>query len=179
MKDGSKINPLTIIRKNLNICPDQCIDEKTDKLKFINDSKFREILLLDLSTANQSLLNSEWKAATIMAGSVIEALLLWKLKDNYSLDDKALQTAINTLKKKKIFHNIPPTDLNKWSFHQMVEIVGELNLIKPDTVSECRIAKNYRNLIHAGRAERLSQDCDRGTALSTIAAVEHVIRDLP
>src|SRR2546429_6882967 len=33
-------------------------------------------------------------------------------------------------------------------------------------------------LIHPGRAQRLAQNCDRGTALSCVAALEHVVRDL-
>jgi hypothetical protein len=51
-------------------------------------------------------------------------------------------------------------------------------VIKADTRTQARLAKDYRNLIHPGRAARLTQKCDRGTALVTVAAVELVIRDL-
>lgn len=41
-----------------------------------------------------------------------------------------------------------------------------------------RLAKDFRNLIHPGAAQRLAQNCDRATALSAVAAVEHVVRDI-
>ncbi|MCI1909012.1 MAG: hypothetical protein LKI99_04780 [Acetobacter fabarum] len=40
------------------------------------------------------------------------------------------------------------------------------------------IAKDFRNLIHPGRAQRLGQVCDRATALTALAAVESIARDL-
>jgi hypothetical protein len=43
---------------------------------------------------------------------------------------------------------------------------------------QCRLAKDYHNLIHPGRAQRLAQVCNRGTALSAVAAVEHVVNGL-
>jgi hypothetical protein len=44
--------------------------------------------------------------------------------------------------------------------------------------SQCRVSKDFRNLIHPGRTIRLAQVCDRGTAFATVAAVEQVIRCL-
>jgi hypothetical protein len=41
---------------------------------------FRKNLRLDMSAANRALANSEWKAATVLAGSVVEALLLWAIQ---------------------------------------------------------------------------------------------------
>ncbi len=51
-------------------------------------------------------------------------------------------------------------------------------MIKEDTAIQARLAKDYRNLIHSGRAQRLGQICDRGTDLSAVAALERVVRDL-
>ncbi len=55
---------------------------------------------------------------------------------------------------------------------------AHLGLIKPDTAARCRQTKDFRNLIHPGRALRLSQKIDRATALEAVAAVEFVVRDL-
>ena len=62
--------------------------------------------------------------------------------------------------------------------HHYVEVATHLAIIKPDTATEARLAKDFRNLIHPGRAQRLAQKCDRGTALSSVAALELVVRDL-
>jgi hypothetical protein len=62
--------------------------------------------------------------------------------------------------------------------HQFIEVAAQLDLLTPDTCNAARLAKNFRNLIHPGRAARLAQTCDRVTAYSAIGALEHVIRDL-
>jgi hypothetical protein len=54
----------------------------------------------------------------------------------------------------------------------------ELKLITKETEQQCRLAKDFRNLVHPGRAKRLGQACNRATALSAVAAVEHVTVDL-
>jgi hypothetical protein len=76
------------------------------------------------------------------------------------------------------FQQQPPSDPEEWTLHHYVEIEAHLGIIKPDTVTEARLAKKFRNLIHPGRAQRLGQKCDRGTALSSVAALDHVVRDL-
>lgn len=93
MRNGSKLNPITIIRNALSKCPDQGVDETTNELVFIDDNEFREALRQDISFVNQALINTEWKAVTILAGSVIEALLLYaidRIKENDQKDLKNL-----------------------------------------------------------------------------------------
>jgi hypothetical protein len=53
-----------------------------------------------------------------------------------------------------------------------------LKVIKPATVAATTLARDFRNLIHPGAAARRSEVCDRATALSALAGLEHVIRDL-
>jgi len=40
------------------------------------------------------------------------------------------------------------------------------------------LTRDFRNLIHPGKAQRLKQKCDKATALSVVAGLEHVRRDL-
>jgi hypothetical protein len=65
-----------------------------------------------------------------------------------------------------------------WHLHQYVEVAAHLQIIKADTATLVRLTKDFRNLIHPGRAARLGQKCDRSTALAALAAVEAVARDL-
>lgn len=53
-----------------------------------------------------------------------------------------------------------------------------LGIMKKETASQTRLAKDFRNLIHPGRSQRLAQKCDRGTAYAAAASVEFVIRNL-
>ena len=65
-----------------------------------------------------------------------------------------------------------------WSLHHLTEAARSLKILSEQTAAQCRIAKGFRNLIHPGRAARLAQKCSLGTALSALAAVEHVVGDL-
>lgn len=168
-------DPVGIIRDALAKCPDESPAPATSELNFINDPALRTNLRNDIGAINRTLSNGEWKAATVLAGSAIEALLLWKLqqipKANIDAAIKAL-TGSGELKTK------PKPNLEDWVLHDYAEVAAHLKTIKQDTATETRLAREFRNLIHPGRAQRLAQNCDRGTALSCVAALEHVVRDL-
>ena len=70
------------------------------------------------------------------------------------------------------------TVLDEWVLGEYTDVAAELGVITANTAVQARLAKDFRNLIHPGRAVRLRQACNRGTALSAFAAVEHVIGDI-
>ena len=72
----------------------------------------------------------------------------------------------------------PDSDLERWDLNEYIEVAARIDIIKPDTAEQTRLARKFRNFIHPGRAQRLAQKCDRATALSAVAGVEHVARDL-
>jgi hypothetical protein len=53
-----------------------------------------------------------------------------------------------------------------------------MGIIKPETITLALLAKGFRNLIHPGRSIRLGEKCNRGTAYTALAALEHVVNDL-
>ena len=169
------LNPISIIRHILSKCPDEFPSKDTAELSFIEDSDLRKNLELDVSATNLALSNGEWKAATVLAGSVIEALLLWALKRH---DEDERSTAVNTLVEEKTLMSDPGGNLDRWTLHIFVEVAAKLEIIGENTAQQTRLAKGFRNLINPGREQRLGQKCNRGTALSAVAAVEHVITDL-
>jgi hypothetical protein len=163
------LSPIALIRQALEKCPDEFPSASTSELTFIADANLRDNLRLDISTTNSSLRNGEWKAATVLAGSIVEALLLWSLQRETPGDISASAA--------KLRLNIS-SNLEKWNLHEYIEVAADMKLIESDTANQCRLAKDFRNLIHPGRAQRLGQVCNRGTALSAVAAVEHVVNDL-
>lgn len=171
----SSLNPLTLLRRALKHCPDAFPLQSTTELNFIEDTELRENLRLDLSAANQALTNGEWKAATVLAGSIVEALLLWALQQRKTTE---IQNAIVNLKSKNVSINHRAANLVDWMLHELIEVSEELKIIKTETAIQARLAKDFRNLIHPGRNIRLGQICNRATALSAVAAVEHVTEDL-
>lgn len=168
-------NPLEIIRAALAKCPDESPALATSELKFITDAALRTNLRIDIGAVNRALSDGEWKAATVLAGSAIEALLLWSLSQRPSAD---ISLATAALLASGELTRQPDQNPERWDLHEFTEVAANLNIIKKDTHTETRLAREFRNLIHPGRAQRLGQICDRGTALASVAALDHVVRDL-
>jgi hypothetical protein len=76
----NRLNPVTIVRRALEKCPDEFPSKAVTELLFISDIDLRDSIRIDIGTAEQTFRNGAWKASTILAGSAIEALLLWRLK---------------------------------------------------------------------------------------------------
>jgi hypothetical protein len=161
-------SPLAFIRKHLESLRDEGPRPGTASLDFVQDPLLRDTLLTDLGSAKDEFDRGAWKAATVLAGSVAEALLLNALSAQPEEAHRAAretQLSVNS-------------DLLRWDLHQLTVAAERLNVIDETTAQQCKIAKNFRNLIHPGRALRLSLKCDRGTAHAAAAAVEFVIRNL-
>jgi hypothetical protein len=155
-KDGK--NPLTFIRKHLGSLADEGASNELENLQFIAEEDLRRALATDIHSMNAALDRGAWKAATVLAGSVTEALLL----DALLKREPEAKTAGSGLK--------TPTgsDLSSWTMHQLTLVADALKIVHTDTVAQCLLAKNFRNLIHPGRSIRLGQFCDRGTAFAGI-----------
>lgn len=166
---------ITVIRRTLAKCADEYPPSATTELTFITDALLRENIRRDLGAVERALNNAEWKAATVLAGATIEALLHWRLQEPST--SAGIQAAVTTL----VAHGTikkPPGDIDRWELHHFIEVAAQLNLLKPDTCTSARLAQNFRNLIHPGRAARLDQACDRPTAYIAVGALDQVIQDL-
>jgi hypothetical protein len=166
---------VTIIRQSLALCPDEFPASSTTELLFIADPDLRESIRRDVGAVNMALHNAEWKAATVLAGATIEALLLWKIYEHQNKHeiDTALNAVISSGRASK-----RSNDPDKWDLEHFIEVAAEMKFIESETRSAANLARNFRNLIHPGRARRLKQRCDRGTTYSAVGALEHVIRNL-
>jgi hypothetical protein len=164
-----------IVRTALSKCRDEALSASGVELKFLKDSDLETTLRIDLGSVERALSNSEWKAATVISGSVIEALLLWAV-DQCPLPDvsTAIQSAINANKLSKA----PKPKHDRWELHELIEIAHELKQIGDDTLSSVRPSRNFRNAIHLGRVQRTGIQCDRGMAHTAYGAVFNVIREL-
>lgn len=94
----------------------------------------------------------EWTGATVLGGAALEALLFWALKQRELA--KPTKRPLDTL-----------------HLSDLIEAASENNLIDSATVQQVTLAKDARNLIHPGRAERSGDECTKATALTAFAAV--------
>lgn len=158
-------DPVSYIRDALANLPDEVVPKSTIALIFLNDPDMAELLRADIATASSALRNGEWKAATVLAGSVIEALLHWALQKSHATIIQ--QQGIG-----------PKKALERWDLADYIDAAATFRCIEPATVTEARRAQDYRNLIHPGRVIRLGIRCDLGAAHIAVGALDHVIHDL-
>ncbi len=177
LRPVSGLDPLAHVRRALVKCPDEFPPPETTTLTFITDPDTRASLSRDVSSAGRAFVNLEWKAATVLGGATIEALLHWRLSQAPP-DEKAIRASAAKLHSCGTFTKKPSPDRDDWSLHHFIEIAADLKLIESDTLKAAALAKDFRNLVHPGRAARKGLICDRATALSALAGLEHVIRDL-
>src|SRR6267378_2722456 len=142
-------SPLAIIRDALAKCPDESPAPATSELKFIADTDLRTNLRNDIGAVTRALSNGEWKAATVLAGSAIAALLLWSLSQRPLAE---ITKATIALTKSGELTRLPDPKLERWDLHEYTEVAANLGIIKSDTTTETRLAREFRNLIHPGRA---------------------------
>jgi hypothetical protein len=171
-------NPLSVIYNLLEQCADEFPSPSTSDLAFVADLELRDSIRLDISAANRDLENHEYKGATVLAGSATEALLLWAINELGTQQNGAIEAAVTKAIAANHLPRRPASEFEKWNLSELIEVALHLNLIKNDTAKQARLGKDFRNLIHPGRAARLQKKCDRGSAFAALATVELVVRDL-
>jgi hypothetical protein len=100
--------------------------------EFIRDSGFRASLESDYKELNTALAQQSWKTVQVLAGSIIEAVLIDYL------------VSIN--------HQPDPLQMD---LAKAVAAAEKSGLIAPETAKLADVLRNYRNLIHPGRSVRL------------------------
>ena len=165
---------MSLLRAALVKCPDAAPAAAVGGLDFIDDVEYREQLRRDISAAYSAERNGEWKGATVIGGSVVEALLLWKLRQQNAAQVNAAVAAAAQAG----FQGLQAAQLDSWNLAQYIEIARRMGLVSPNTAAQATLSRDFRNLIHPGKAVRTGQRCNRGTALSALAAIEHVVDDL-
>lgn len=163
-------HPVSLVRSLLEKCPDETPALGTHELAFLGDAALQFDLRLDISNARNAHGGRDFKSATVLCGSVIEALLYWALRQ---VDEPSLRSAIAASSKTEL----KPT-LARWDFAGFLAVEEQLRILKSETRRVADTVRNYRNLIHPERAARLGMVCDEGTSLVAIGGVLQVIRDV-
>jgi hypothetical protein len=177
MGDIDKVDAITVIKQVLSGCKDEFPPPATTELLFVTDIHLRENIRSDIGVARRAWDNAEWKAATVLAGATIEALLHWRLSE-LSPGSVAVQKAVDHLMLARKMDKPDKRGLDWWVLPHYIEVAEHLAIIGKQTAIAARQAKDFRNLIHPGRAARLAQESNRGTAMLTLGALECVVTDL-
>lgn len=157
-------HPAELVLELLEGCPDEPMSAAETRLSFIRDPKLRQSIGRDVDSLDALLPAAEWKAATVLGGSVIEALLLDRL---IARKYRAKALAFGATKGWK-------SDPAKWDLADVIEAAEKLGVIAPEVAGVCSGARDFRNLIHAGK-ERARVAADRGTAHVVYGAVHRLM----
>ena len=155
---------LAMIRRILEQCSDSLVPEAVQGLEFVADQQYREKLRSDLSEVETNINSHQWKAATVLGGSFIEAILLDSLK---LVEAQAVSATF-----------APNKPLENWDLKNYLNVAQELQVIGPTAYKWGDDARDFRNFIHPGKSLREEKDCTMAVALGVRAALQHVLEDL-
>jgi hypothetical protein len=167
-------NAIVAIVKVLRRCPDDAASENTASIMFVTDPQLRDDLRLDISTAFRTLGNGEYKAATVLAGSVSESLLLDRIQ---SIGIDQLRIAQSTVESERA-RRLDSRGAEYWGLADYIDVAKALQLIRPETHTAAHLMRDFRNMIHPGRILRTGDRCTQATALIALGAMHRIIEDL-
>lgn len=121
---------------------------------FITDQAFRRTLEGDYAEMLACIEVEAWKAAHVLAGSIVEALLVEYL----------------------LRQNDP--DPLKMSLAELVETCKAAKVLSARTADLSAVIRSYRNLIHPGRSLRLGDHPDRDGAIVARTLVSIIVREV-
>jgi hypothetical protein len=128
------------------------------KFNFINSPEFRDSLENDHSEMQTAINSRTWKAAQVLAGSIVEALLV----------DHIISAKIP----------IPGTkDPLRLELAEAITICRTNKIISDRAADLCSVIRSYRNLIHPGRQIRLGEDQPSQQSAEIASALVHLITD--
>lgn len=120
---------------------------------FITDDELRDALNADFNEMAADMQVGSYTSAQVLAGSIVEALLV----------DHLISSAYTPPGKK---------DILELSLGELLAAAKTLGVINQTTVDLASVVKDYRNLIHPGRAKRLKERATEHTARIAMDLVE-------
>ncbi|HET7152249.1 MAG TPA: hypothetical protein VFJ29_00655 [Candidatus Kapabacteria bacterium] len=122
---------------------------------FISGDDFRICLDRDYKELQNAIETQSWKSAIVIAGSIIEAILIdYLVSENHD------------------------TDPLRMEFVEVIRICKQRNLLTERSEQLSHVIRNYRNLIHPGREIRLKEKVDRNAAIIASTLVDMVVEEI-
>jgi len=126
----------------------------------VRNTRLRRLLRSDLTELESAREQGLHKASVILAGGVIEAVLI-----DY-LDGIG-------------FEGLPKgTEPAKMTLGNLIIACGSEGALSAQTVSMCHVVKEYRNLVHPGRTARYGDSANEDEASLALTLVEHVFANV-
>ena len=139
-----------------NLMEKYSYDEKLiSKLSVLHSHELRIILDRDLMEAALSLATQSYKAAIILSGSIVEAILLDRLTLQKDL-------AIETLRRIRQKQNKPLGDKDRkiegWDLESLLDVAFEMKIVSYNLFYWGNGIRGFRNLVHPGVEKRRGKE---------------------
>lgn len=128
-----------------------------ESFDFITDEDFRKSLETDFAEMKNCVEVKAWKAVHVIAGSIIEAVLI-----DYLLAE----------------HHVTRSEALKLDFGKAIALGKEKNVLSSKTFDLTSVIKEYRNLIHPGRVIRLKEKVNGNSAQVACSLVDIVMEEI-
>jgi hypothetical protein len=158
VRDVGGKDPIERMRRLLKQCSDELPPAEPD-LPFIKDIDKRLGIQDQIHAAWTDFNAREWIGATVFAGTALEAVLLWALKE----------AAEGATRKKS---------LDALRLEQLINEAVAKGIITSEAGRQAHLARDARNLVHPGKVARSGTSCSKATALAALAGLYRVIEEL-
>lgn len=139
--------------------------EPTLEFSFIKyEPRIRHLLKRDYQDIQKCLEAECWKAAVILCGGCLEAILYDVLKQSEA-------RALKTKKRRK-------SAIEKWRLKNYIEVAADLGLITRGVGSFSHSLRDYRNLVHPLKEVQGNYKIQREEATASFESLKMAIRDL-
>jgi len=126
---------------------------------FITDDRFRASLIADYAEFQTSVSGEAWKASLVLAGSIVEALLV----------DHLIAAEYQTRSGR---------DPLKMHLAELIAACEKDKVLSANTTALSIVIKNYRNLIHPGRSVRLGESTSKSAAIVAGELLQMIVEEV-
>lgn len=138
------------------------------KWDFVDDSALRDILARDYRELRRVIKAGARKSAIVLCGSIMEALLLYKL---YTAEGK--QKYFD-----KYQRSLESTQDKRWELEDLINFNANLGYLDENAKNEAHFIRNYRNLIHPNKEKRGELKVTGELLVASTALLSHVMKSL-
>ncbi len=124
-------------------------------LDYITDEAFRRSLVSDYREMTAAIGTESWKAVLVLAGSLVEAILV----------DCLHGRTTDPVKRSEIL---------KYDLGKAIPACKAAGILNDEAESLCTVARKFRNLIHPGRLVRMDQEVTRARGMVAANVVQVV-----
>jgi hypothetical protein len=148
----------------------------------ISDPELRDIIERDYRELAIVLFPAgAWKSCVVMAGSILEAILL----DLLTQDRAHVAQAMASLKAPKKGQKGPVKDITKdspdeaWTLANLIGVAGDLGLLPAmDVKAIHQVLRDYRNFVHPRKEKKAAHPCTEAEAMLAKGALDAVCNHL-